>query len=385
MDSSTLASAEPVSRNSDRTAPRRLEDDDVVPRDRSDDRGAPCVLPVHCVAPERVTPFFENHIRQSGYYEQLRHIVEPSPEEVSSPGAWDTSGERHHTILTGLQHKYRQTALILAPDACYAHCRFCFRKRFVGITDEEVAVDYARIAAYIAEHSEITNVLISGGDPMTLPTKRLREIVDPLLPIPHVKSIRIGTKALVYHPPRFRDDSFLHMMASVQEAGKTALMIVHVDHFAEISPEMEQHVGTLRAVGVQLLSQSVLLHRVNDDVETLVRTFRRLHCLGIRPYYLFQARPVRQASHFQVPLRRGMELVRGTNRLLGGIEKTFRFIMSHHTGKIEILDLGEDGRLYMRYHQCPDVDRLGRVFSRPYREGACWLDDLAEEAALRSA
>jgi L-lysine 2,3-aminomutase len=86
---------------------------------------------------------------------------------------------------------------------------------------------------------------------------------------------------------------------------------------------------------------------------------------------------VKAASHFQIPLRRGVEIVRGINQRLSGIQKTFKYIMSHHTGKIEILDLGDDNRLYMRYHQCKDTAKIGKIFSRPYVEEACWLDDLA--------
>jgi L-lysine 2,3-aminomutase len=93
---------------------------------------------------------------------------------------------------------------------------------------------------------------------------------------------------------------------------------------------------------------------------------------------LFQARPVRQGSHFQVPFHRAIDVVRGAQSRLGGIEKTFRYIMSHRTGKIEILDLSDDGMLYMRYHQCGDPNQVGRIFARYCREGACWLDELPE-------
>jgi L-lysine 2,3-aminomutase len=118
---------------------------------------------------------------------------------------------------------------------------------------------------------------------------------------------------------------------------------------------------------------------VNDDPEVLAAVFAAMHSLGVRPYYLFQARPVKGATHFQVPLGRGVEIVHEVSRRLNGLEKTFRYIMSHSTGKIEILDLAEDNRLYMRYHRSRDVEKIGRVFSRPYRDGACWLDDLPAE------
>ncbi|MBN1587911.1 MAG: hypothetical protein JW888_00185 [Pirellulales bacterium] len=338
-------------------------------------------LPLSPIVPYCVSPFYDEQIRKSGHYDQLRHIVEPSPEESESPGEWDTSGEHSNTVVTGLQHKYPQTALMLVTDKCFSYCRFCFRKRFVGRASDEIAVDYPAIGRYIAKHPEIVNVLISGGDPFILSTDQLHGILDHLLPIPHVRSIRFGTKAIVHHPRRFDDPQVAELFARIRKAGKAPFVITHIDHFGEVSEETEHRVRELQAAGVQFLNQTVLLHRINDQAEILTETFRRLHCLGVRPYYLFQARPVRQGSHFQVPLSRGVEIVRDVQRRLAGIEKTFRYIMSHRTGKIEILDLADNGRLYMRYHQCPDPDKFGRLFSRPYREGACWLDELPEEVS----
>jgi len=332
------------------------------------------------VIPYCVSPFYAEQIRKSGHYDQLRHIVEPDEEESFSPGTWDTSGEHSNTVVKGLQHKYQQTALMLVTDKCFSYCRFCFRKRFVGRVSDEIATDYSAIGRYIAAHPEITNLLISGGDPFILTTDQLNRILDHVLPIPHLRSIRIGTKSIVHHPQRFEDPEIPALFTRIRQSGKAALVISHIDHFAEVSEESEHRIRELQALGVQFLNQTVLLNRINDQAEILTETFRRLHCLGVRPYYLFQARPVRQGSHFQVPFGRGVPMVLAAQQRLGGIEKTFRFIMSHETGKIEILDLGDDRRLYMRYHQSPDPAKIGRVFSRPCRESDCWLDDLPNEA-----
>jgi lysine 2,3-aminomutase len=332
------------------------------------------------VVPYCVSPAYGEQIRRSGHYDQLRYIVEPTDEESLSPGQWDTSGEHSNTVVRGLQHKYPQTALLLVTDKCFSYCRFCFRKRFVGRVSDEVAVDYPAIAEYIAAHAEITNLLISGGDPFILTVDQLNGILDHLLPIPHLRSIRFATKAIVHHPARFQDPGIRALLARVRQAGKAPFVIAHVDHFAEVSEETEKRVRDLLAIGVQFLNQTVLLRRVNDQPEILTETFRRLHCMGLRPYYLFQARPVVQGTHFQVPLARAIRIVQDVQRRMGGIEKTFRYIMSHRTGKVEILDLGDDGRLYMRYHQCPDLAKIGRVFSRRCPENACWLDDLPEDA-----
>ena len=327
----------------------------------------------------QVTKFYDNQIRNSGYYEQLRHLVEPSLKEFDSPGSLDTSGEHDNTVVVGLQHKYPQTGLLLVTDRCASYCRYCFRKRIVGHDSDEIAPDFAKVAEYIARHPEMNNVLLSGGDPMVLNTKQLHAIMDHLLSIRHLSSIRFGTKSVAFYPPRFADPSLPGLFQRIQEAGKAAIIVGHFDHIGEISDEAVANIRKLRAIGVQFLNQAVLLNRINDDADILARTFARCHEIGSRPYYLFQARPVKAASHFQVPFRRAVPIVRGINQRLSGIQKTFKYIMSHYTGKIEILDLGDDGRLYMRYHQCKDAGKIGRIFSRPCPDGACWLDDLPED------
>ncbi|UVK35765.1 hypothetical protein LHFGNBLO_005961 (plasmid) [Mesorhizobium sp. AR10] len=335
-------------------------------------------LQANSITRYHVTKFYRKHITNSGYYDQLKYIVEPSFEEFESPGNLDTSGEHDNTVVPGLQHKYAQTGLLLVTDRCASYCRFCFRKRIVGKDSDEIAPDFAQSAQYIGSHPEMTNVLLSGGDPFVLSTAKLDKILDHLLPIPHLDSIRFGTKMVAYQPKRFEDPALPALFQRIHEAGKAALIVTHFDHIGEISVDAERNIRSLRARGVQFLNQSVLLAKVNDDSKILAATFAKCHQMGVRPYYLFQGRPVKGASHFQVSLRRGLEIAHGINQRLSGIQKTFKYIMSHYTGKIEILDLGADGRMYMRYHQNKIPEKIGRIFSRPHLEGACWLDDLPE-------
>ena len=326
----------------------------------------------------QVTRFYREQIEKSGYYEQLKHIVEPSLKEFQSPGSLDTSGEHDNTVVPGLQHKYAQTGLLLVTDRCASYCRYCFRKRIVGNDSAEIAPDYVKVAAYIKQHPEMNNVLLSGGDPFVLSTHKLHRIMDHLLPLPNLTSIRFGTKTIAFYPPRFADAELPGLFTRILEAGKMPVIVTHFDHVGEISQEAINNIQKLRQCGVQFLNQSVLLNGVNNDADILARTFATLHGIGVRPYYLFQARPVKAASHFQVPLKQGIAVATGVNARLSGIQKTFKYIMSHVTGKIEILDLGSDNRVYMRYHQNKYPEKIGRMFSRPYVEGACWLDDLAE-------
>lgn len=339
---------------------------------------APSELQANSITRYKVTEFYREQITNSGYRDQLKYIVEPSFEEFKSPGNLDTSGEHDNTIVPGFQHKYAETGLLLVTDRCASYCRYCFRKRIVGKDSEEIATDFAQVAQYIGSHPEMTNVLLSGGDPFMLSTAKLDKILDYLLPIPHLDSIRIGTKMVAYEPKRFEDPTLLALFQRIHEAGKAAVIVTHFDHIGEISVEAERNIRSLSAQGVQFLNQSVLLAKVNDDPEILAATFAKCHQMGVRPYYLFQGRPVKGASHFQVSLRRGLEIAHGINRRVSGMQKTFKYIMSHYTGKIEILDLGADGRVYMRYHQNKAPEKIGKIFSRPYLEDVCWLDDLPE-------
>src|SRR5262249_40518376 len=156
------------------------------------------------------------------------------------------------------------------------------------------------------------------------------------------------------YPPRFADPTLPQFFQRLIEADKTPVIVAHFDHVGEVSEEAEENIRRLREVGVQFLNQTVLLGKVNADPDILAATVEKCHSMGVRPYYIFQARPVRGASHFQIPLRRGIEIIRGLNQRLSGIQKTFKYVMSHYTGKIEILDFGEDNRVYMRYHQNRD-------------------------------
>src|SRR5215468_3570642 len=262
-------------------------------------------LQAHDITNYHVTKFYREQIAKSGYYDQLKHIVEPSLKEFQSPGSLDTSGEHDNTVVPGLQHKYPQTGLLLVTDRCASYCRYCFRKRIVGKNSDEVAPDFAQVGRYVADHPEMNNVLLSGGDPFVLSTRKLNEILDHLLPIPHLNSIRFGTKAIAFAPKRFEDPALPAMFRRIHNAGKAAVIVAHFDHIGEISADAERNIRNLRAHGVQFLNQSVLLAKVNDDAEIMAATFAKCHAIGVRPYYLFQGRPVKAASHFQIPRRRG--------------------------------------------------------------------------------
>ncbi len=333
---------------------------------------------LHAELPEKSTEFYQELIAKSEHGHVLASIFEPSDQEHQASGTLDPSNETSFTVMRGLQHKYAPVALILASNQCYANCRFCFRKRVVSQASEEVAVDLEAIAEYIRSHQEIHTVLLTGGDSLCLDTERLRTIVDLLLPIEHVRTIRFGTRAPIVQPSRLDDPGLEKLFADIRRSGKVAAVIVHVVHFAEISQETRAHIRKLSAAGVRFYSQTVLLKGINDDPSVLATTFHDLHALGVQPYYLFQARPVQGTLHFQVPLERGCAITRAVNAKLAGTEKTYRYVMSHASGKLEILGMAEDSKLLLRYHASPHEEERGRLVTYHCPNGSSWVSGPVE-------
>jgi len=329
--------------------------------------------------PLKITQHYASLINWGDKNDPLLKIVMPSVEELIETGYVDTSGEYENTKINGLQHKYPQTALILATSNCASFCRFCFRKRLVGKISDEIACDYNEINKYIQDHKEINNVLLTGGDPMTLPTDNLLEIIGNLRKIEHIKSIRVGTRILAYLPQRIIEDKeLLNGLAEYSTPEKRLYVISHFDHKKEISDLSIKAIDLLLKKGIILLNQSVLLKGVNDNPDSVTDLFNKLSDIGIRSYYLFQCRPVKNGKHFQVSLKNGYEIFEKAKLKMSGLAKTARYIMSHTSGKIEVIGVKED-KIYLKYHQAKDTKDIGKFFSLKLTDNSFWLDDLTED------
>jgi KamA family protein len=303
----------------------------------------------------------------------------PAVGEADLSGSYDTSGEMQSTRLPGLQHKYAETALIIATNRCAVYCRYCFRKRLVGLDTGEVLERFSDAAKYIERHREIRNVLISGGDPLVLGTGVLRRMVRRLLRIEHLRYVRLGTRVPVTFPGRINGDPELTaMIAENTVADRRLCVVCQFNHPREITAESTEAVSRLIESGAALINQTVLLKGVNDRAGVLAELQSRLTGMGVGPYYLFQCRPVKRVKRrFQVPLVRGLEVVEKARRSLDGPSKRFRFVMSHRTGKVELL--GRIGDLVLlKYHQARNRRNLGVTFARRLVSDACWLDDLPQ-------
>lgn len=329
--------------------------------------------------PMSITPYYMSLIRDriSFNHDPVKRMILPQLDELNLEGSYDTSGEAQSTKLPGLQHKYEQTALILATNRCAAYCRHCFRKRLIGLPSEEIVKRLDKAVGYIKEHSEINNVLITGGDPFVLSTDILDSFLEKLMPLKHIRFIRFGTRTPVTFPSRITEDpALLHMLRKYSKRDKRVYIVTQFNHPHEITLKSTDAVNMLLTSGTIINNQTVLLKGVNDDAATLAELQNNLVGIGVNPYYVFHCRPVKRVKAlFQMPLYTGYYLVEEARKRLNGHSKRFKYVMSHKTGKIEIVGIKDD-RFIFKYHQARDPRNLGKIFFRKVDKKAGWLDGL---------
>jgi KamA family protein len=331
-----------------------------------------------------VTRHYLSLIDWSDPDDPIRTMAVPSRGEFSPLGLYDTSGERENTKLPGLQHKYPSTALILTTNRCATYCRFCFRKRLVGLSTSEIIGRFSDAVEYVRDHPEISNVLLSGGDPLVLPTCSIGRMLEMLSSIDRLSFVRIGSRVPAVFPQRIIEDrELVELLRRHSRAARRLYVITHFNHPREINARSVAALDALLRAGVVVSNQTVLLKGVNDDPGVLAALLRGLVSLGVNPYYVFQCRPVARAKAvFQVPMSKGHAIVEAARERLSGHGKRFKYVMSHRTGKIEIAGI-MDGWIYLRYHEPKRAEDAGRLFRRRLVPGAAWLDDL--EAPRRDA
>ncbi|MCP1715572.1 KamA family protein [Methanocalculus alkaliphilus] len=323
----------------------------------------------------RATDYYLNLIDWSDPYDPIRRIVVPDIAELEKDGDLDPSSESSYTKAPGLQHKYARTGLLLVSDRCAGLCRYCFRKRLFVDSADEVVPDISLGIEYIRNHPEITNVLLTGGDPLMLPTRELRKIIEEIRSIDHVKIIRIGSKMPAYFPMRISgDQELLDLLAEYSLPEKRIYLMSQFTHPREITPEAMEAVTALLDHGVMILNQTPVLRGINDSAEVLGELFRTLSFIGVSPYYIFQCRPTRGNRTYAVPIEEGYRIFEEARATASGIAKRARFVMSHATGKIEVTAVTREF-IVMKYHQAADPDEMGKVLVFRRDPSAYWLDD----------
>ena len=258
--------------------------------------------------PLRVTPYYLSLIDPGDPEDPLRRSVVPLAAECFvSPGeAADPLDEEGDCQVPGIVHRYPDRVLFLVTGFCSTYCRYCTRSRKVGdshrtpLTEEQI--DAA--LAYIASHKEVRDVLVSGGDPLTLSNDRLESLLARIRKIPHVEFLRIGTKVPAVLPQRITPE-----LVKMLKRYHPLWISIHFTHPREITPESAKACERLADAGIPLGSQTVLLKGINDDTTTLKRLFQRLLAVRVRPYYLYQCDPIIGSAHFRTNIERGLELI----------------------------------------------------------------------------
>ena len=308
----------------------------------------------------------------------IRHIVVPHTREMSQWGRLDPSDEKNYTILPGLEHKYNSTALLLVSNVCDSICRYCFRKRLFIKPRIDYLRDLPAALDYIRQHSEITNVLLTGGDPLVLTTAKLEKIIGPLREIDHVEIIRIGTKMPAFNPYRITDDaSLLDMVARYSTENKKIYVMTHFIHPHELTDIAVRAVYLLQRAGAKIANQTPLIKGVNDDPQVMAELFAKLSFIGAVPYYIFQCRPALGNKAYTVPIEQGYDIIEQAKSRVSGLAKRARFVMSHSSGKIEVVGRTEKF-VYFKYHRAACDEDSGRFLIFASNPTACWLDDYDE-------
>ena len=214
-----------------------------------------------------------------------------------------------------------------------------------------------------------------------LVNEKLDFILSQLRTVDHIKIIRLGTKLPAFNPFRILDDSFLELIKRYSLPDRRIYIVAHYDHPRELTAESLECLDKAIKAGAHIINQAVLHRGINDDPDVLRELFRRLADAGVAPYYLFQMRPVKGSLHYRVPIAEGLRIFEESKKGLGGLARTVRYAMSHYTGKIEIFGtIVQDGKenLILKYHSCRDEEDVGKIFTVPLNDEACWLDDFFE-------
>lgn len=322
--------------------------------------------------------------------EEIRMSYNPHPS-----GQVHNVPEHGGIKLEGLQHKYRETVLFFPKQGqtCHAYCTFCFRwpqfLKFAAFSDSKFSMtqEYETYMDYLKSKPNVTDILFTGGDPMTMSTAVLSSYIDRLLEddMKQIKTIRIGTKSLAHWPYRFTSDrdagGMIKLFERITDSGKHLAIMAHFNHPHELStPVVEEAVSSILNTGAQIRTQSPILNHINNDSAVWSQMWRRQVDLGCIPYYMFIARDTGAKHFFELPLAECHRIFRKAYQDVSGICRTVRGpSMSDHPGKIQILGVtDEPGEpvFVLRFIQGRNPNWVARPFFAKYDSEATWFDQL---------
>lgn len=262
----------------------------------------------------RITQHIQAQIDQSAAAEifRLQYVPDAREAAIRPDEDGDPTGDAPHSPVPGLVHRYPDRVLLMPTQKCAVYCRFCFRKSRVGPGHDDADLDAA--FTYIEQHSEIREVILTGGDPLILSPRRLKTLLDRLDTVPHLQFLRIHSRVPVADPPRVTDE-----LCRVLQTQKPLYLSVHINHAAELTGEAQAVLKRLHDCGVVLLSQTVLLRGVNDTADALESLFTTLTAHRVRPYYLHHLDRAPGTAHFRVPLEEGQKLYAALRGRISGL------------------------------------------------------------------
>ncbi len=330
--------------------------------------------------PINIPRYYLSLIDWNDPHDPIRKMCLPSVDELVVAGAMgattnDPYGDDKHDMGNGVLHKYDYSALVVVTECCAMHCRHCFRRRIVGKPNGHAPRDFSGALRYIEAHPKINNVILSGGDPMMLSTAALRVMLEGLAAIDHVDFVRIGTRTPVTYPLRLFDDELMSLLREFGER-KALYVPTHFNHAREITPVAAEAVRRLRMCGLTVNNQAVLLRGVNDTPDDIVNLMNGLLAIGVNPYYLYQCMPVaRVRHHFQIPLKRGVEIVDAARARLNGYGKRFKYIIGHDVGKLEICGM-IDGKIVLKqiHARIGHPEQASRIILQDIDDHAGWVE-----------
>jgi lysine 2,3-aminomutase len=259
--------------------------------------------------PVGITPYYASLMDREDADEPLRrtHIM-VGDEYIRLPGEEDDPlGEDHDTVVPGLVHRYPDRVLFLTTGTCSTYCRYCTRSRLVGNPGGEYQFNVRNwdlALAYLEEHREVRDVLLSGGDPLTIGDDKLDYLLGRLRAIKHIEFVRIGTKMPTVLPQRVTKD-----LVKVLKKHHPLWMSLHFTHPKELTPEVTESTARLADAGIPLGSQTVLLKGINDDASVMKPLMHGLLKRRVKPYYLYQCDPIKGSGHFRTPVEKGLEII----------------------------------------------------------------------------
>jgi lysine 2,3-aminomutase len=286
-----------------------------------------------------IPPYYFSLINPDDPHDPIRLQSVASPLELQNQSGYqleDPLEEDQDAPVPGLTHRYPDRVLLITTHVCTMYCRFCTRKRATMVRGgwDAVSRNDERMIEYVRDHREIRDVIVSGGDPLTLPMAKLRFFLENLAAIPHVDVIRIGTRVPVTLPQKLYDRELVALLARTEKVW----IQTHFNHAREVTPEAARVCKSLLRGGMPVNNHTVLLKGVNDSLEAMRQLMRALLRIKVRPYYLFHCDPVIGAGHFRTSVWKGLEIMEGLRGHMSGLGiPTYVVDSPHGGGKIPLM------------------------------------------------